>query len=400
MSLGARDQAVLWHPYTQAALAPHALGVVAGQGASLHLDDGRVILDAISSWWTCVHGHAHPRLAQALLHQAQTLEHVIFAGFTHEPGVALAEQLTALTGLDRVFYSDNGSTAVEVALKMAYQYWAHRGEKRTRFLTLEHAYHGDTVGAMSVSGIPLFARVFSDLLFSADVYEGSIHDDVAAVIVEPMVQGAGGMRVYPPEFLAKLAAQCRASGTLLIADEVMTGFGRTGTMFACEHAAVRPDILCLSKGLTGGTLPFAATVATDAIYQAFWSDDRARTFFHGHSYCGNPLGCAVALASLELFAEQPLLERSKTIGARIEEQLAAVDLPVRGLGCIRALDVPSRDAGYLADIGPRIAAHALERGVLLRPLGNVVYAMPPLCTTDDEADQIGAVMADAVRATA
>ncbi|MHC4224416.1 MAG: aminotransferase class III-fold pyridoxal phosphate-dependent enzyme, partial [Planctomycetota bacterium] len=386
MSWAERDARVLWHPYTQAELEPLPLPIVRGEGAWLEAEDGSRYLDAISSWWTCVHGHAHPRLAAALSEQAATLEHVIFAGVTHPPAVELAERLTALLGLDRVFYSDNGSTAVEVALKMAFQYWANRGAPRTRFLKLKGAYHGDTVGAMSVSGVPLFHEAFSDLLFRADTYSGGeVAPDVAAVIVEPMVQGAGGMLVQEPAFLQEVAERCAKAKTLLIADEVMTGFGRTGRMFACEHAGVLPDIVCLSKGLTGGVMPFAATVAREEIYEAFRSKDARRTFFHGHSYTGNPLGCAVALESLKIFDSEPVLERSRAIGERIGKGLESLRGRVkelRGLGSIRAVELPARVGGYLAEVGPQLRAMALERGVLLRPLGNVLYALPPLCLTD------------------
>ena len=398
MSLVDRDAAVLWHPYTQAQTAPPPLPIVRGEGAYLIAEDGRRYLDAISSWWVTVHGHAHPRLADALAKQARTLEHVLFAGTTHPPAVELAEKLTALSGLSRVFYSDNGSTAVEVALKMAFQYWALKGERRTRFLALPHAYHGDTVGAMAVGGVALFHDVFRDLLFRVDRYEGSVDESVAAVLVEPMLQGAGGMRVQEPEFLAGIEACCRESGTLLIADEVLTGFGRTGRMFACEHAGVRPDILCLSKGLTGGFLPFAATLSTDEIFDAFLSDDRTRTFFHGHSYCGNPLGCAVALESLRLFEEGPVLERARTIGRLLEEGLQplAGRAHIRGIGPVWAVELPG-DSGYLAEVGPALAAAALRRGVLLRPLGNVLYAMPPFCLTDEEARNLAGVMVELVQ---
>ncbi len=400
MSLVDRDAAVLWHPYTQAQTAPPPLPIVRGEGAYLIAEDGRRYLDAISSWWVTVHGHAHPRLADALAKQAHTLEHVIFAGTTHPPAIELAEKLTALSGLSRVFYSDNGSTAVEVALKMAFQYWALKGEKRTRFLALPHAYHGDTVGAMAVGGVALFHDVFRDLLFRVDRYAGSVDDSVAAVLVEPMLQGAGGMRVQEPEFLAGIAARCRESGTLLIADEVLTGFGRTGRMLACEHAGVRPDILCLSKGLTGGFLPFAATLATEEIFSAFLSDDRARTFFHGHSYCGNPLGCAVALESLRLFEEGPGLERACAIGRILEAGLQplAGRAHIRGIGPVWAVELPG-DSGYLAEVGRALAAAALRRGVLLRPLGNVLYAMPPFCLTDEEARDLAGVMVEVVQET-
>jgi len=400
MSLADRDRQVVWHPYTQAHSEPPPLPIVAGEGAWLIAEDGTRYLDAVSSWWTNIHGHAHPRLVRALSDQAGRLEHVIFAGATHEPAVALAERLTELTGLARVFYSDNGSTAVETALKMAYQYWANRGERRTRFLILEHGYHGDTVGAMSVSGLPLFRGAFGDLLFDAALYDGEIGADIAAVIVEPMVQGAGGMRVQAPEFLKAIEQQCRETGTLLIADEVMTGFGRTGRMFACEHASVRADIVCMSKGITGGFLPFAATVASQAVYDAFESDDAAHTFFHGHSYTGNPLGCAVALESLAIFDEDDVLGRARAIGTRLADALAPLrDHPrisdVRGLGAIQAIEIEA-EGGYLAEVGPLLRRESLRRGVLLRPLGNVLYAMPPLCVTDEEVDRIADVMRELI----
>ena len=396
MNLADRDQRVIWHPYTQEQTAPPPLPIASGEGAWLVAEDGRRYLDAISSWWTNIHGHAHPRLVRALADQAARLEHVIFAGMTHEPAVALAEQLTALLGLDRVFYSDNGSTAVETALKMAYQYWANRGESRTRFLMLKDGYHGDTVGAMSVSGLPLFRGHFADLLFHAGIYDGAIGGDVAAVIVEPMVQGAAGMRMHSPEFLREVEQRCRAADCLLIADEVMTGFGRTGRMFAHEHAGITPDIVCLSKGITGGFLPFAATVTNNSVYEAFLSDDSARTFFHGHSYTGNPLGCAVALESLRLFEDEGTLARANAIGARIAAHIEPLrELPqvkeLRGLGAIQVVEL-AQDGGYLSDVGPRLREAAWQRGVLLRPLGNTLYAMPPACTDEAQADRIAEVM--------
>jgi adenosylmethionine-8-amino-7-oxononanoate aminotransferase len=322
--------------------------------------------------------------------------------------VELAERLVALLprGLSRVFYSDNGSTAVEVALKMAWQYWRNRCvPERRSFVALHHAYHGDTVGAMSVSGSSVFTRSFEPLLFPVDRV-GSAEElethlsrsggTVAAVIVEPMIQGAGGMLMRPADFLTAVRRLCDEHGTLLIADEVFTGFGRTGRMFACEHAGISPDIICLSKALTAGYLPLGATVATEQVYEAFLSDDRTKTFFHGHSFAANPLACAVAVASLDLFAREDVLGRVR----RLERQLAAGlgalrDHPriadVRVLGGVGALELvaatpPPADAGYLDAIGPRLATAFLERGLLLRPLGNVVYFMPPYAITDDEVD--------------
>lgn len=396
----ARDARALWHPYTQHRTAPPPLPIVRASGAWLEDDRGNRYLDGISSWWVSVHGHCHPRLVAALARQAATLDQVIFAGATHPPAVELAERLTALTGLDRVFYSDNGSTAVEVALKIAVQHFLDRGERRTRFLALPDAYHGDTVGAMSVSGVALFRERFSDLLFRVDRYEGTVGEEVAAVLVEPMLQGAGGMKVHSPEFLRGVADACRRAGALLVADEVLTGFGRTGRMFACEHAGVRPDLLCLSKGLAGGMLPFAATLATEEIFRSFLSEDRSRALLHGHSFTGNPLGCALALESLRIFDDEGTLARGRAIGERLRaglEPLRGRVKEIRGIGAVRAVELEGEE-GYLAGIGPRLAAAALRRGVLLRPLGNVLYALPPLCLTDAEADLLAATMVDVVGA--
>ena len=339
-SLVDRDREHLWHPYTQMLTAPAPLPIVKGEGVYLYTEDGRRLLDGISSWWVNIHGHSHPRLNEALAEQARHLEHVVFAGCTHRPAVDLAERLVAVLpkGLTRVFYSDNGSTAVEVALKLALQYWRNLGEpERRRFVTLQHAYHGDTVGAMSVSEASVFTQAFAPMLFETirvdspycyrcplglerarcqiDCLAGlekaltNAGNTIAAVLIEPMLQASGGMVVWPREFLTGARALCDRFGALLIADEVLTGFGRTGRMFACEHAEVSPDIICLSKALTAGYLPLAATVTTSAIYEAFLSHDRTMTFFHGHSFTANPLACAVAVASLDLFRETDILGR-------------------------------------------------------------------------------------------
>jgi adenosylmethionine---8-amino-7-oxononanoate aminotransferase len=399
VSLAGRDRAVLWHPYTQTAPAP--LPIVRGEGVYLYTEDGRRILDGISSWWVNIHGHSHPKLNAALAAQARELEHVVFAGCTHRPAVELAERLLEILppGLARIFYSDNGSTAVEAALKMAIQYWRNGGQPQRRtFLALHGAYHGDTVGAMSASEDSVFTRAFAPLLFRAERVHGledmdarlrELGDTVAGVIMEPMLQGAGGMIVWPAEFVAGVRRLCDRHGTLLIADEVLTGFGRTGKMFACEHAGITPDIMCLSKALTAGYLPLGVTAATAAVYGAFLSEDRAKTFFHGHSYTANPLACAVALASLDLFREQPVLERV----ARIERQLRDGLEPLRGLGDVRvtggvgAVELKSEKPGYLDEIGPRLAAAFLDRGLLLRPLGNVVYFMPPYCISEAQTER-------------
>jgi adenosylmethionine-8-amino-7-oxononanoate aminotransferase len=431
MSLADRDRACLWHPYTQMRTAPAPLVVVRGEGVYLYTEDGRKILDGISSWWVNIHGHSHPKLNEALTAQAREIEHVVFAGCTHRPAVDLAEALLQAipAGLTRIFYSDDGSTAVEVALKMAMQYWHNRGQpQRAKFVTLHHAYHGDTVGAMSVSEDSVFTRAFTPLLFPVvrahapycyrcplglarascqidclgDLEQRvSEHgDSIAAVLVEPMLQGAGGMIVWPAEFLAGVRRLCDRHGVLMIADEVLTGFGRTGRMFACEHAAVSPDILCLSKALTAGYLPLGVTAATEAVYDAFLTADPGKAFFHGHSYTANPLACAVAIASLKLFRETAVMERVR----ELEKQLRAGLEPLRALpkvgdvrviGGVGIVELKGQ-GGYFDPIGPRLAAAFLARGLLLRPLGNVVYFMPPYVITEAQTDwaleQIHAVL--------
>jgi len=435
MSLADRDRAHVWHPYTQMATAPAPLAIARGEGVYLYTEDGRKILDGISSWWVNIHGHSHPKLNEALAAQARRIEHVVFAGCTHAPAVDLAEKLVDVipSGLHRIFYSDNGSTAVEVALKLAVQYWRNQGKPaRTKFVALHHAYHGDTVGAMSASEDSLFTRAFASMLFSVERVHapycyrcplgltratcsidclGDLEkklaengDSIAAVLIEPMLQGAGGMIVWPREFLAGVRRLCDRYGVLMIADEVLTGFGRTGKMFACEHADIRPDLMCLSKALTGGYLPMGVTAATDAIYDAFLSDDRAKTFFHGHSYTANPLACAVALASLDLFRETDALGRVAALDVQLRAGFEEFrSLPnvgdVRVIGGVAALELKDErmgNSGYLANIGPKLTAAFLARGLLLRPLGNIVYFMPPYAITEKEAawamDQIGEVL--------
>jgi len=393
----AADRAHVWHPYTQMRTAPPPIPVVRAEGVYLHTADGRRIIDAISSWWVNIHGHNHPRLNRALAEQAARLSQVIFAGFTHEPAARLAAALAerAPPGLTRVFYSDDGSTAVEVALKMAWQYWRNRGETgRKLFVALEGGYHGDTFGAMSVSGVEAFRASFTDLLFEvrrippraerlAELLERE-GDRVAGVILEPILQGAGGMRIYPAQFLRDARELTRARGIPLIADEVLTGFGRTGRMFACEHGPISPDIMCLSKALAAGYLPLGATLCTDAIYEAFLSEDRTRSLLHGHSYTGNALACAVALESLRVFDDERCLERVASLELLFRERLASLRsdrrvTDARGVGGIAAIEVAAArpHTGYFDEIGPRLQREALSRDVLLRPLGNVVYAMPP-----------------------
>ncbi len=415
----ALDRAHVWHPHTQMQTAPPPLPVVRAEGVWLELADGRRILDGISSWWVNLFGHNHPRLNAALAAQAAELEQVIFAGFTHEPAARLAAELVAVApaGLSRVFYSDDGSTAVEVAMKMAVQQWRQRGGERRRiFVALDHAYHGDTFGAMAAGGDAVSHGAFAGLLCEVlrapvPACEAQVGgavaaleqlldragDEVAAVIVEPIVQGAGGMRIHPPSFLRGVREATRARGLPLIADEAFTGFGRTGRMFACEHAGIAPDLLCLSKGLTGGVLPLAATLATEEIYAAFLSEERGRAFFHGHSYTANALACAVARESLALFAGTRCLGRIAELQRLFAGRLAVISaLPgvarVRGLGALAVVELEEptgeRGASDLDARGPRLAQEFLDRGVLLRPIGNVVYFLPPYAITDDDCHRV------------
>lgn len=417
------DRRHVWHPYTQMRLAPPPLPVARAQGVYLYLEDGRPILDAISSWWVCLHGHSHPRLNRALARQAESLAQVIFAGFTHEPGARLAAALAerAPGRLPWVFYSDDGSTAVEVGLKMAWQLWRNRGEeRRDLFVAFDDAYHGDTFGAMAASETGIFNERFRQLFCAvrrartpASAARGSASpplaeileregERVAGVILEPMLQGAGGMLVQPAAFLREVREETARHGIPLIADEVLTGFGRTGKFFACEHGPIVPDILCISKALTAGYLPFAATLASDEIYRAFLSEDRTKTLFHGHSYTGNALACALALESLALFEEEDRLGRVAALERLFGQHLERLRThprvaEVRGIGSMAAVELrPASEGGYLDASGPRMAAAALERGVLLRPLGNILYTLPPLVITDEEVERVFGVIGELV----
>lgn len=401
----------VWHPFTQHAVQPEAITVSKGEGAWLEAADGRRIFDAISSWWVVTHGHRHPHIMQAIKDQADRLDQVIFAGFTHEPAEKLAQHLVAITPpeLEYVFFSDSGSTSVEVALKMALGFWRHRRAKRTRILALEGAYHGDTIGGMSVGERGVFNAPYDPLLFDVeripfpasgreqatlDALDAACkRGDVAALIVEPLVLGAGGMLIYPPQVLAGMKHICAAHDVLFIADEVMTGWGRTGTLFACEQAGVTPDIACYSKGLTGGSMPLAVTLCRADIFDAHYSTDRSKTFFHSSSYTANPIACAAALANLEIWQREPVKERINAIAALHQERLARFRgdgrfTNVRQIGTIAALDIAASDAGYLADIGPRLYRGFLARGLLVRPLGNTIYIMPPYCSTASDLDLV------------
>ncbi len=430
------DARAVWHPYTQMLTAAPPLAIARGSGAWLIAEDGRRYLDAISSWWVTLHGHAEPRIAAAIGRQAAELEQVIFAGCAHRPAALLAERLRSRLprGLERIFFSDNGSTAVEVAIKLALQYWHNLGQpQRQKIVTLEHAYHGDTFAAMSASAESHFTAPFAawrlpverahaaycyrcpaglkrehcalECLSRLETLLAATGEDVAAVLVEPLLQGAGGMIVHPVEFLQGVKRLCDRQGVLLIADEVLTGFGRTGAMFACELAGVAPDLLCLSKGLTGGFLPMAVTAASAKIYDAFLSRDRRKTFFHGHSYTANPLGCAAALASLDIFDSEPVFERIARIAAVHAERLPALAAhpragDARQIGTMAALELAEGEGDYLAGIGPRLQAFYLERGILLRPLGGVIYVLPPYCITPEELHRVWDAIAESLERVA
>jgi adenosylmethionine-8-amino-7-oxononanoate aminotransferase len=401
----------IWHPFTQHAVQPEATLIARGEGAWLESADGRRIFDAISSWWVVTHGHRHPHIVQAIKRQADQLDQVIFAGFTHQPAEELARRLIAITPpqLEYVFFSDSGSTSVEVALKMALGFWRHRGENRSRILALEGAYHGDTIGGMSVGERGVFNAPYDPLLFdverlpfpSAGREQATLdalsvacrNAAIAALIVEPLILGAGGMLIYPPWVLAEMKRICQTHGVLFIADEVMTGWGRTGTLFACEQADVAPDIACYSKGLTGGSLPLAVTLCRADIFDAHYSTDRTRTFFHSSSYTANPIACAAALANLEIWSNEPVMERIARLAALHTERLDRFRenrrfANVRQIGTIAALDIVASDAGYMANIGPSLYQGFLARGLLVRPLGNTIYLMPPYCSTAGELDLV------------
>ena len=428
--LAARDLAVVWHPCTQ--MHDHEtlpmLPIASASGAWLYGHDGRRYLDAVSSWWTNVLGHRHPRIVAGLKDQLDKLDHVMLAGLTHEPAIELAEELVRVTppGLQRVFYADNGSSAVEVALKLSFHYWLNLGRgERTRFIALTGSYHGETLGALSVSDVALYRKTYAPLLMepiltpSPDAYDAPpgvspeqyaqdcllrlreiLERDAAnvcAVIIEPLVQCAAGMRMHHQSYLVGLRALCDEFEVHLIADEIAVGFGRTGTLFACEQASIAPDLMCLSKGLTGGTLPLAAVLATEKIYQAFYAEYASgRAFLHSHSYTGNPLACRAALETLRIFRDEPVLENNRALAARMALRLEPLRehknvADVRRTGMIAAVElVADKETRHPFDAGERrglrVYRHGLERGVVLRPLGNVVYFMPPYCISEAEID--------------
>jgi adenosylmethionine-8-amino-7-oxononanoate aminotransferase len=415
------DRHPVWHPFTQHALAGEAVPIARSEGAWLEQPDGRRILDAISSWWVITHGHRHPHVMAAIRAASEHLDQVIFAGFTHAPAEALARKLLAVSpaGLAHVFYSDSGSTAVEVGLKMALGTFRNRREARTTIVSFEHAYHGDTVGAMSAGARGVFNDAYAPLLFdvaripfpyagaeqaTVDALEAHCRGGaVAALVIEPLVLGAGGMLMYPAWVLGELKRVCERHGVLLVADEVMTGWGRTGSLFASMQAGISPDILCTAKGLTAGALPLAATLATTEIFEAHYSADRTRTLFHSSSYTANPIACAAGLANIEVWEREPVAARVSRLGELQAERLGRLSghrrlTRARRTGTIAAIDLEVADAGYLAASGPRLYAFFLERGVLLRPLGSTIYVMPPYCTTETELDLVYDAIAEAADA--
>jgi adenosylmethionine-8-amino-7-oxononanoate aminotransferase len=410
MSLTERDLKVIWHPYTQMKTAAPPVPIVRGAGALLFDESGKQYIDAVSSWWVNIHGHAHPYIAKKVAEQLQKLEHVIFAGFTHEGAVELAERL--LTHLpynqQKAFYSDNGSTAIEVAIKMCLQYWNNKGHQRTKILAFNNAYHGDTFGAMAVSGRSAFTRAFDSLLFEVEFIDtpnkeniqslkshiSHLKSDLACFIFEPLVQGSAGMLMYEAQYLNELMAHCKQEGVLMIDDEIFTGFGRTGKSFACDYLDVQPDIMCFSKGLTGGTMALGLTTCTQHIYDAFLSDDRLKTLFHGHSFTANPIACASALASLDLF-EQPqttaniqrIVNAHALFAGKIKHHPKIKN--VRQTGTILAMEWETGDnTSYFSSLRDKLYHYFLTAGVILRPLGNVIYILPPYCITDDELQYV------------
>lgn len=409
MSISDKDKQYIWHPFTQMKTSGKPIAITKGEGTLLFDEAGNSYIDAIASWWVNLHGHAHPYLAQKVHEQMQQLEHVVFAGFTHKPAAELCHRLSKRlpANQSKFFFSGDGSSAVEIALKMSIQYWKNKGEKRYRFLALDGGYHGETFGAMSAGARSIFSEHFKDYLFEvthlpfpkdeetclnalkAELSKG----EIAAFIFEPLVQGASGMRMYSASTLDKLIKLCKKNQVLCIADEVMTGFGRTGDYFACNKLKEEVDFMCLSKGLSGGTLPISLTTCTQNIYNAFLGNDMSTAFLHGHSYTGNPIGCASAIASLDLLESdecQDNISRVQQMHASFAEKLQKHQLiqGIRQEGTILAIELKADQSGYNSSIKEGLYKHFISQGVLLRPLGNVIYILPPYCITDEELDSV------------
>ncbi len=397
----------LWHPFTQHALQDGEVLIDRAEAASLFTKDGREIIDGISSWWVNTHGHCHPAIVKAVQEQAAKLDQVIFAGFTHASAEEMATELLKFTRntFDYVFLSDSGSTAVEAALKMAIGFHAHNGKPRHTIVALEHGYHGDTFGAMAAGAPSVFNEIYAPMLFKVerlpfnnmvDAFKTLLKTNatnIAALILEPLVLGAGGMKMYPSEILNELSELCKAHGVILIADEVMTGFGRTGTSFACEQAGITPDIMCLSKGITGGFLPLGATLCSAAIYNAFYAKDKTKTFWHSSSYTGNALACAAALANLKLWQENDTDSIVKKLCVMQTAQLKRLqNHPLirnpRQCGTIVAFEICHKEQGYLSSVAAQLYDYFLSHNILLRPLGDTVYVLPPYCITEQQLEHI------------
>ncbi len=409
-SLSKRDKSIIWHPFTQMQTAADPIAIVKGEGTYLIDEHGNKYLDAISSWWVNIHGHSHSYIAQKVSEQLHTLEHVIFAGFTHKPAIELAEALLQILppNQSKIFYSDNGSTAVEVALKMCLQYWSNAGTPRNKVIAFNNSFHGDTFGAMSVSARSAFTKPFESLLFEVVYIDtpnagniealksqiSNLKSQVSSFIYEPLVQGTGGMLMYEAAYLDQLLECCRENQIFTIADEVMTGFGRTGKIFASEYLVNQPDIVCLSKGLTGGTMALGVTSCTTQIFNAFLSDDKLKTFFHGHSFTANPLACAAALASFELLMREETREAIKRIEVNHAEFAKKVQhhkklRNIRQTGTILAFEWETEgDSSYFSGLRDSLYNFFLGEGIILRPLGNIIYILPPYCITDQQLEYI------------
>jgi adenosylmethionine-8-amino-7-oxononanoate aminotransferase len=412
MSWSKKDKDFVWHPFTHLKNAADPIVITKAEGLYLYDEHGKKIMDAISSWWVNLHGHSHPFIIKKITEQLNAFEHIPFADFTHQPAIELAERLLKhLPGnQSKIFYSDDGSTAVEVAIKMTLQYWHNQGTPKHIFIALENAYHGDTFGGMSVGARNVFNNAFENQLFQVAhipvptsenlqqikevISEWSDKHEIAGFIFEPLIQGAAGMQMYEAEPLDELIEFCKEKEIITIADEVMTGFGRTGKFFACDHLQNAPDIVCMSKGLTGGYLPLGATSCSPLIYAAYISDDKTKTFFHGHSYTANPIACSAALASLDLMEQSSTFmhihmieQEHKKFMNEIRSHKACKDVRVKGT--VLAIELNSKEeTGYLNSIAEKISTYFLERGILLRPLGNVFYVLPPYCITKDELHRI------------
>ncbi|MGM7552125.1 adenosylmethionine--8-amino-7-oxononanoate transaminase [Myroides odoratimimus] len=413
-----RDYAVNWHPYTQMKTAQNIIPIVRGEGSYLYDANGKRYIDAVSSWWVTLHGHSHPYIAQKMTEQLTTLEQVIFAGFTHQPAIELSERLLALlpSNQTKTFYTDNGSTAIEVALKMAIQANYNKGGKKNKVIAFKNGYHGDTFGAMSVSGRGIWTDPFGDMLFEVLFIDVPTAENLESIkktidthaeeticfIYEPLVQGAGGMLMHKAEHLSALMSHCKERDILLIQDEIFVGFGRTGQLFAANHLSESPDIMCFSKGLTGGTLPLGITTCTEDLYQAFYADDKTKALFHGHSFTASPLACTAALASMDLLLSKDTQGHIKRIAKQhkgfiqqLKQHPKVQD--ARQCGTIFAMEWKTTECtSYFSDMHDILYPFFLERGVLMRPLGNIIYLVPPYCTTDEDLAYIYSCILEAL----